>query len=741
MKACISVLLETTFEVAALGRPLFPGMLYDSRTDGFIPGVTLWDKTSLYNNLDTRTDTKTDIKFSAFDSLNSKCSLLDVSASLKASFMSGLVEVEGSANYLLDTKSSNQQSRVTMYYSETTKFEQLTMTQLGHITYPQVFHQKTATHVVTAVLYGARAIMVFDRTFSEYENKQDIHGELKVMVSKISAGGYGAINMTDNEKKISESIRCTFHGDFHLERNPTTYMEALQVYKQLPTQLKINPQNVVPLKVWLYPLHLLDPQSARLVTEMSTSTLFDTEAAIDELGDAERICNDLLNNPLVNVFSDIEERLHSFQRSFIVYKMALQRALGKVLPSIRGGEKEQSSVVDILRNHSNSPFRNSMQWLHNTMSELHRLSFCTKELNGIRTVDSDGLNNILLNPNIDIVVCFALTSLKYEDKYLLSLSAFVKSEEFTKFTGTKTDFLLDEVSDSKWLNNQDVIIKMRENLRLFKSFSEANKDNKKMHFIISAISDASNPGSSIYLYEQGNLTDKQFKPSVSKPPAPIVKRISEDSVSLILQKSPAGETVQYRVEYKEEETEKEEWMFKNTADEHFTLTGLKSAKQYLIRYRTMVASEASDTAKLYSLGLSVVVGGKGGDAFNVINNFENTLQKISISFSDSVFHTIQMTFNGGEAFDFGNVKGFSTKYSVFDQDDKITAATVWPNDRNTRVAGLEFEVTKSNGERRKFSVKGRELGDPVSLDVRSGRCYGAKGRSGDEIDALGFYFF
>ncbi|KAI2644154.1 Neoverrucotoxin subunit beta [Labeo rohita] len=149
-------------EVAALGRPLFPGMLYDRRNDSFIPGVTLWDKKSLSEDLDSHPQPQTNVKFSGSDSLSNKFSLLDVSASLKTSFLAGLMEVGGSGKFLHDTKSSKQQSRVTMFYSETTRYEQLTMSQLGRFTYPEVFDQKTATHVVVAVLYGAQAIMVFD---------------------------------------------------------------------------------------------------------------------------------------------------------------------------------------------------------------------------------------------------------------------------------------------------------------------------------------------------------------------------------------------------------------------------------------------------------------------------------------------------------------------------------------------------------------------------------------------------
>ncbi|KAL1276198.1 hypothetical protein QQF64_035821 [Cirrhinus molitorella] len=263
----VEAMASQHIELAAIGRPLFPGMLYgmlyDCHKDSFIPGVTLWGKKSLSENLDIRLQLLTDLKFSSSDSLSSKSRLLDVSASLKVSFLGGLVEVGGSAKYLRDTKSSNQQSRVTMHYSETTRFEQLTMTQLGQITYPQ--------------------------TISEDKCKAEIERELNVMAKKIpgfSFEGKAALQMTDEEKKTAEKIACTFHGDVHLQQNPTTYMEALELYKKLPTLLKENPQNVVPIKVWLYPLHLLDSKTAQLKRDVSTSALSNTVAIMERLDEA-----------------------------------------------------------------------------------------------------------------------------------------------------------------------------------------------------------------------------------------------------------------------------------------------------------------------------------------------------------------------------------------------------------------------------------------------------------------------
>ncbi|XP_067293446.1 stonustoxin subunit alpha-like [Pseudorasbora parva] len=587
-----------TIEVAALGRPLYPGMLYDCRKDTFIPGVTLWDKESLSKDLDTHPKLMTDVKFSSSDSLSSKASLLDVSASLKASFLGGLVEVGGSAKFLHDTKSSNQQSRVTMSYSETSRFDQLTMSHLGQITYPQVFDQKTATHVVTAVLYGAQAFMVFDRTFSEEEEKQEIEGKLNVMVKKIpkfSIEGEGAVEMTDDDKKKVENIDCTFYGDFRLDQNPTTFMEAVDMYKKLPSHLKDNPQNAVPIKVWLYPLSLLDSKAARMEREITTRLVSKTEDIIEELGEVERTCNDLSRNTLVNVFRDIKERLRLFQSSFSIYQTVLMKEVARVLPAIRGGEMEEKSLEDILIHYNSSPFTADRlnQWLDGAKAELNLLSSHTNELEGIKTQDLNHLNSILLNPNINVVVCLTFTSLRYEDPYLSTLKEFLESEEFKELDVVKKLCSSTQTSE-EWFNDPEVILKMRENLSLFRGFSEANKEEKRYRFIMSAISDPSSPGSSIRLYEKGKLTDTQFQP-VSKPPPPEVKKVLVRSVTLKLQKSPTGETLQYRVEYRQ--LTEEQWHAINTPDEDFTLTGLESGQQHLIRYRIVGkvgVSEASD---------------------------------------------------------------------------------------------------------------------------------------------------
>ncbi|XP_060751588.1 cytolytic toxin-alpha-like [Tachysurus vachellii] len=593
-------------QIAALGRALHPGTLYDCRNDSFIPGISLWDNETIKKGLDSRRQPKTELNFSASDSLNEKAKLLDVSASLKASFLGGLVEVGGSAKYMRDNKSSARQSRVSLQYSQTTRYESLTMDQIGNITYPEVFEEGTATHVVTAVMYGAQAFMVFDLTTNENEDQEEIEGNLNVMVRKMpsfSIEGQGALAMSESEKKLANSINCTFYGDYELEQNPTTYMEALQLYRKLPSLLRERENDAVPMKVWLYPLSLLGEKAATLEREIHKMLITEAETLLEDLRYAETQCNDLIANMTINDFQDVRQRLKMFQDFIGSYKMMFLKALSRLIPAIRGGTEQEKALTEIIDIHQKSPFRAEKlnERLEYSHAEVNLMNLYTKQLSGVPVVKYSALmNNMLSDPTVDSVVCFCFTSLMDEDPYLSILTKFLKVDEFEKLSVP-----LDSADqDIKvWFHKPEVIEKIKDKLYLFKGFFQANKDNTQMRFIIVSVSDPSNPGISIRLYKKGKMVDSAFQP-VSKPPAPQVD-IQDRNIILKLQKSPTGSTERFRVEYRiinatDSEADVEKWEVKNTPDaqENFTLTGLQLTKQYRIQYRAISEvgmSEASDS--------------------------------------------------------------------------------------------------------------------------------------------------
>uniref|UniRef100_A0A8C2FIJ4 Fibronectin type-III domain-containing protein n=1 Tax=Cyprinus carpio TaxID=7962 RepID=A0A8C2FIJ4_CYPCA len=128
-----------SIETAALGRPFQLGMLYDCRRDALVPG-----------NISTKPQINTVFTVMASDSIEDKSRLVNVDCCLKLSFLGGLINVGGAANFLKDTKKSFNQQRLTLHYHSTSKFEELIM---NHFPSGEMAHydDDVATHVVTAV--------------------------------------------------------------------------------------------------------------------------------------------------------------------------------------------------------------------------------------------------------------------------------------------------------------------------------------------------------------------------------------------------------------------------------------------------------------------------------------------------------------------------------------------------------------------------------------------------------------
>nr|XP_023662588.1 stonustoxin subunit alpha-like [Paramormyrops kingsleyae] len=507
-------------QIAALGRPLHPGMLYDCRNDGFIAGVTFWDAEDIEKNMSVHEQNQSKSHITASDSLSKKSSLLDVSASLKASFLAGLVEIGGSAKYLKDTVTT----------------------------------------------------------------------EMAV-----------------------EKIQCTFYGDVILKENPTTYLEAVKVYKDLPKLLEHRAQKAVPVTVWLYPLKYFDNKAAKLVQEISENLIIELDTILEDLQSATATVNELLQISLNIQATDIQDKLKTFQDMLRQYQITVQKNVSEIIPSIRNGKMDENKLVPILESHYNSPFTAKImsKWLEKKRSELEVLrSYIDTFENqkNIQIVSPTQYNGLIFSPDNESVVAFVFTSLKYEEPYILYLTKCLNSKEFMN----KKKFVEDEAS-TPWFLTPDISQTMRENYELFKQFSDANKEEEKSKFVITYISDLSHPGASIYLHREGKLVDSQYKP-ILKPDAPLILDIGSSSITLKLQASPASKPMRFRVEIKEKNGG-QDWRIIDTQEnqENWIISGLQPDTVYLLRYRAVDAggvSEPSNDVTIHTKGRTIAFSAK-----------------------------------------------------------------------------------------------------------------------------------
>ncbi|XP_051272945.1 stonustoxin subunit beta-like isoform X3 [Dicentrarchus labrax] len=503
-------------KIAALGRPFTLGMLYDARKDQLIPGVTLWDK-------ETRNVTETSHQGSTFeitasDSIESKSSLLDIDASLKASFMGGLIEVGGSAAYLNDTKKYKNQSRVTLQYNATTTFKELSVTHL-QCKDPQqidVIKKCSATHVVTGILYGANAFFVFDSQKLEASNVQKIQASMKAVLKKIPSldiEGKVDIKLTDEEKDLTNKFSCKFYGDFILDSNPASFEQAVKTCAELPKLLGEEREKGVPLKVWLMPLKNLFPEADELKSGISVGLVRKAQDALEDFREIRMRYNECLDDSVVENLPQIKGGLDRFRNLCEDYESNLKKTMAKKFSLIREGKEDESAVDQLFEDRDKSPFSNEKlkSWLDHKEREINIIRSCVERMQGTKIVRNQlKLDRDVRAPGVEDALCFVFTSLENSDPRLDAMAGYLKSPEL----GSNEDH---------WCYSDEVFTKMTKKAEYFHYLAKALKNNSRFCFLVAAIESKKYTGATIYHYRDGILTSEDF----SKPDLPPVETITD----------------------------------------------------------------------------------------------------------------------------------------------------------------------------------------------------------------------
>ena len=593
-------------QIPALGRPFGLGMLYDRRSEKLILGKTLWSPDHLDQAVNTITKPYTNSEVLAEDTIDDKASALNIEASIKLSFLGGLVTVEGAAKYLDDRKTSSHHSRVVLKYETTTELKQLTMEHLGRgkVQYPEVFDQDIATDVVVGILYGAKAFLIFDQEVSKDESLKEVHGNMKVLVKTlpgISVDGRGSVDINEDQKKKTEKMHCKMYGDFRTEESPTTYEEAVRVYKQLPSLIGNKGQNAVAIQVYLRPLSEIDSKGQRMVREISANYINKTCEIQEQIQCIEAKCSDLMREDVCSSFPRVKKQLSRFKSNISRYKIFFQKTLLPLLPSIRGGGAEESALGDIFEEKERSPFGQTRidTWIVKKEREVKRLQGMIGFLKNTPFVSPEDVENEAFDPSNEHVVCCTFKIGKEDDPQTQSMDDYLSEKGVPQL----------ERKASSGIDDKDVNTRIRQTLKQFSELKSANEDHKEVKFFATeeCLSDnfSGNPGAFIYLYEEGVLENDDFKLS-PKPENLQAESVRDDSIELWWNDPHWSENKikKYKVQCREDEANSD-WITQYTpcgkeAKKTATISGLQPATSYLVR----VCAMGQIVVSQYSITLS-----------------------------------------------------------------------------------------------------------------------------------------
>ena len=516
------------------------------------------------------------------------------------------MKVEGSAKYLDDRKSSMRQARVSLKYWSTTRVEQLTMEGLSKFQHTCVFDDNIATHVVTGVLYGAEAFFVFDRQVSESESFSEIHGHVEAMVKvlpSLQIEGSADVGIKQVEKEETSKFDCTFYGDFLLRKNPSTFEEAVKVYKELPQLIGVESgENTVAKKVWLYPLSKLDSKPAQIVREISSSVVNQAQRFLESMHEVEMRSNDLMKSDMYVKFQGIRKQLSSFKGMVVEYKTDFMEHLTDLLPKIRGGGTEEKKLATLYKAMHASPFNDQQltSWLDGKEGEVNVL---TGYLGSLRKSGSAiqfafPPSSLAMVYSIDhrYTLMLAFKVAGKCDAYLEKMDAYLHAREGQ----TSEDFENVTPNRFTWLENDDQMSDMRLQVKQFRSFAEANSGKADLKCVVTDRSEGDNRGNKgavIVLYDCGK--PKPFEPP-GQPGKPKESGVTDDSIQLVWDKPEYGaQNVDfYTVSYRTQTDPIDQWKTQTTkgVQETITVNGLAPDVMHFFQVR----SECSAGVSVYS---------------------------------------------------------------------------------------------------------------------------------------------
>ena len=375
----------------ALGRIVSLGTLYDARQNNIWNGFSMWSEQEIKDNIILQTQPYSKTRFFTERNFRDRAALFNLDAELKLSFLSGLIEVKGSAHYLRDSRETNEKVRVNMDYYAITDSE--TIPHSLPVTYPEyceyVGKEDGPTHVISSVTHGMRAVFVFERTTSNSSTAEEVSGSLSVAVKNIPSFQIEGSAVVDVKGKVVEnidSIEVKFYGDVILEKTPSTYIDAIKVFDEIPSKVK-DTKTVV--KFQMTPIEFYCDDTEVILNSINRNLVDQTNQILEDFSVLERDSNSLISTTVSKLFYSIRKTFNTFDGGLNRYSNDYKSDLIEKLPALKAGTISETDLVNLLNKYNKSPFKyeRARVFLEAREREINTIELVIEEALGNRDIE------------------------------------------------------------------------------------------------------------------------------------------------------------------------------------------------------------------------------------------------------------------------------------------------------------------------------------------------------------------
>ncbi|KAJ7383050.1 hypothetical protein OS493_031220 [Desmophyllum pertusum] len=471
---------SAALEIPCLGKQFQLGMLYDCRNECLNHDRRLWDADILNNALVSLPSRQTQCDVFTNDSFDGKMEMVGgANASFKVSLLSGLADVpSGYVNFFKDRVSSKQQARVILKCERIYRHEKLDIDLLRSVPLENGDGEKSATHFVSGVLYGANTFFVFDREVKRNESHANVSSDMKLLISSLSS----LHEIPEMDKEEAKKLTCTVYGDNPLSESSISVEQAM---KNIGEQRKSH-EPVVPIKVFLQPLISVDIEPARFLNEIDVGIISQLQSIIDNFSEIHTRMNILTKTTAFFNFSSIQKKLSKFKEMISQYTNALKKDLSSLLPRVRSGDVEEKELKTVLEERTTTPFCQAYlsSWVDKTEKEVNLLSIYLDYFKGIQfAFEPDELDSVINSLDYDRVVCFSFMIDDFQDKQLQEMYTYLRTGKWNQ----------EPPDESSWCNNQDkrLINDFKTQARRFSKLAKAAEEDNGTKFVVTNISNES----------------------------------------------------------------------------------------------------------------------------------------------------------------------------------------------------------------------------------------------------------
>ena len=447
--------------------------------------------------------------FSATEDFLDRMDLIGIDASLKLSFMGGLIQISGSAEYLHDEQLEENKVRTTLSYKATTRAEKMPYevpvenVDLCKLVSDGGNQQNLRpTHVVTEVVYGLNGYMLFEKEFRSQSEKRKVAGSLSVVVKAIpsfSIEGHASVNFQEDEEEVRKYMTLTFYGDTILDNPPTTFEDAVTVYKELPQVAKQSNSTVA---FTLTPITLYCRQQQAILNSISEQNVAMVATMQADFRFVEMTIHSLQSSTVATNYPRYAKILTTLKSNFQGFKNGINKNIQDVLPRIRGGGKTEQELTNIISKYQTSPYQRA-----------HMDNFL-----GVRRKEIETITNVIEKKTRDSKIVVedgrsgvGNTCLQDNEMAIVYTLRVLPSDDVAEAFANTTPGLWDE--SNKWFNNRTAVGHGGQVYREFLQFYQSNKADPICFLVALEIaSQAHKPVQLLALQNGREITDDFIPP-------------------------------------------------------------------------------------------------------------------------------------------------------------------------------------------------------------------------------------